>query len=294
MELPISEKCKLFDTLVGSILNYSAEVWGIHEAKDIELIHTKFCRWVLHVKKSTNLTGLYGELGRVPFFITRKIRMFNYWTKLFKLSENAIPWQIYMMLKNDADNNVSYGGHNWAFQIKRMLGELGLSYIWLQQTEITIPVNLIHQRILDSYHQSWYASINNSNRLQMYSRYKHMFQFEKYLDFITEKKFKIALTKFRLSSHDLAIERGRYENISRNERICRNCHLNTVENEYHFLLVCPLYRDLRQKYFKNYYCHWPTLNKYDDLMSKKSKQLILNLSKFVYFAMKLRNSRQTA
>ena len=52
-ELPTSEKCKLFDTLVGSILIYRAEVLGSHEAKDIELIHTKFCRWVLHVKKST-------------------------------------------------------------------------------------------------------------------------------------------------------------------------------------------------------------------------------------------------
>ena len=44
-------KCKMFDILVGSILGYGAEVWGIHEAKDIEILHTKFCRWVLNVKK---------------------------------------------------------------------------------------------------------------------------------------------------------------------------------------------------------------------------------------------------
>ena len=75
LELPVSEKCKMFDILVGSILGYSAEVWGIHEAKDIEILHTKFCRWVLNVKKSTNLPGLYGELGRVPLIIYRKISM---------------------------------------------------------------------------------------------------------------------------------------------------------------------------------------------------------------------------
>ena len=46
----MSEKCKMFDILVGSILGYGAEVWGIHEAKDIEILHTKFCRWVLYVK----------------------------------------------------------------------------------------------------------------------------------------------------------------------------------------------------------------------------------------------------
>ena len=78
IELPVSEKCKLFDTFVGSILNYSAGVWGTHDGKDIELIHTKFCRWILYVRKSTNLSGLYGELGWVPFNITRKIRVIIY------------------------------------------------------------------------------------------------------------------------------------------------------------------------------------------------------------------------
>ena len=54
--------------------------------------------------------------------------------------------------------------------------------------ESCIPFNLIKQHILDTYHQSWYASINYSNRLLMYSRYKHDFQIENYLDFITDKK----------------------------------------------------------------------------------------------------------
>ena len=42
IELPTSQKCKLFDSQVGSILNFGAEVWGSHEATDIELVHTKF------------------------------------------------------------------------------------------------------------------------------------------------------------------------------------------------------------------------------------------------------------
>ena len=100
---------------MGSILNYSAEVIGLYESKDVELIHTKFCRWILHVRKSTNLTGLYGELGRVPFIVIRKIRMINYWIKLLSLGEKTVPRKIYMMLKHDAANNISYNGANWAF-----------------------------------------------------------------------------------------------------------------------------------------------------------------------------------
>ena len=188
IDIPITEQCKLFDTLVGSILNYSSEVWGIHNAKDVEAIHSKFCRWVLNVKKSTNLSGLYGELERVPFIIQRKFNMIKYWAKLLKSSDTFLPKRIYTMLKEDADSGNTYNGSNWASHIKSMLNNLGFSYIWLHQTDITIPLNAIKQRIYDSYSQSWYAEINNSNRLITYARYKHEFAFESYLDFITEKK----------------------------------------------------------------------------------------------------------
>ena len=64
LTFPISEKCKMFDSVIGSKLNYASEVWWFHEAPDIERIHTKFCRSILGVRKSTNLDALYGELGR--------------------------------------------------------------------------------------------------------------------------------------------------------------------------------------------------------------------------------------
>ena len=288
IELTTSQKCKLFDMMVGSVLNYSAEVWGNNEAKDIEVLHTKFCRWILQVKKSTNLSGLYGELGRFPLIVYRKISMIRYWIKILSSSNTFIPKIIYNMLKTDLDNNITYNGSNWAFQIKNILDDLGFSNIWIQQNDIDIPFNLIKQRLLDTYKQSWYSTINNSNRLETYARCKHEFEMEKYLDFIKEKKFKFALTQFRLSSHNLAIERGRFENIARTERVCALCNSNLVENEYHFLLVCPLYRELRKQYLKPYFCRWPTLNKFDALMSNTNRKSLLNVAKFIYYAMNLR------
>ena len=143
---------------------------------------------MLNVKKSTNLSGLYGELGRVPFIIQRKFNMIKYRAKLLKSSDTFLPKRIYTMLKEDADSGNTYNGSNWASHIKSMLNNLGFSYIWHHQTDITIPLNAIKQRIYDSYSQSWYAEINNSNRLITYARYKHECAFESYLDFITEKK----------------------------------------------------------------------------------------------------------
>ena len=61
------------------------------------------------------------------------------------------------------------------------------------------------------------------------------------------------MSRFRLGSHHLEIENGRYNNIQRSERNCKLCTQNLVESEYHFLLCCPLYRELRTKYFKIYH-----------------------------------------
>ena len=139
------------NALESSIINYSSEVWGCHEAKDIEMVHTKFCRKILCVRQSTNVNGLYGELGRVPLYITRKVNMLRYWYKLLRLNEQALQKIVYLMLKDDTENGVTYVGANWAFQIKSILESHGLGYIWQSQNIDTVPFAFIKQRIIDTY-----------------------------------------------------------------------------------------------------------------------------------------------
>ena len=161
VELPIQQKIKLFDTLVAPILNFGAELWGMHSASDIELIYTKFLRFILRVKKSTNLSALYGELGRIPFSVYRKINMIKYWFKILQQNDTSLLKKSYFMLKEDSDTNNSYNGQNWASQIKTMLQQYGFDYVWRHQAEIEIPFQLIRQRIIDTYIQSCYSDINN-------------------------------------------------------------------------------------------------------------------------------------
>ena len=290
INLPFSQKIHLFDSIIGSTLNYSAETWGTHKAPDIEAIHTKFCRKILGVKKSTNLEALYGELNRIPMYIHRKILMIKYWITILKSSENCLLTKTYKMLKTDVDNNISSNGSNWASNIKRILDESGLSYIWNSQYTTQINLQPIKQRILDMYHQQWYTQINNSPRLDTYCLFKHSFNLETYLDTIKEPKYRLALTRLRTSSHSLSIETGRQLNTPRKNRICKNCHHNQIENEYHFILICPKYSNLRKKYIKSYFYTWPTLQKFINLFSNTSIKSINNLGKYIYHAGLLRTT----
>ena len=58
--------------------------------------------------------------------------------KLLKADNNSVIKHIYIMLRNDADNNISYNKHNWAYQIKSMLQSLGLEYLWSNQQHCDI------------------------------------------------------------------------------------------------------------------------------------------------------------
>ena len=278
-ELPFQQKIQLFDSLVSSILNYSSEVWGTHVAPDIELVHTKFCRKILNVKQSTNCDALFGELGRVPMYIHRKITMLKYWIKILNQHENSLLHKPYIILKNDADYELIYNGNNWAHNIEQIVIEHDLSFIWEHQTNIRIELEPIKFHIQQLYYERWYHSINNYPRLECYSLFKHSFEFEQYLNIIKVPKFRIALTRFTTSAHNLAIEQGRYTEQPRNLRICENCNQNIIENEFHFLLICSKYTHLRRQYLKRYYYTWPNEYKFINFLTETSATVINNLSK---------------
>ena len=75
---------------------------------------------------------------------------------------------------------------------------------------------------------------------------------EKYLFMDLNFRCRKTLANFRCSSHNLLIEKGRHQNIEREYRFCLFClerNVYSVEDEFHFFMLCPLYTDLRDKYF---------------------------------------------
>ncbi len=87
--------------------------------------------------------------------------------------------------------------------------------------------------------------------MRSYKLYKHTFGREDYLC-IKNEKHRTALTKFRISAHTLAIERGRYTRPPTpvENRICKQCTDKKVEDEHHFLLECTKYQTQRDILFQ--------------------------------------------
>ena len=64
------------------------------------------------------------------------------------------------------------------------------------------------------------------------------------------KEDRSTLCKFRISAHSLEIEKGRYYNIPRENRVCLSCKAGKVEDELHLFLSCPSNAHLRQDFKK--------------------------------------------
>ena len=65
-----------------------------------------------------------------------------------------------------------------------------------------------------------------------------------------------------------------------------------IENQYHLLLICPFYSELRNTHLPRYYRTWPTTTKFELLIITKSEIKIRNIKYFLYQAIRKRNSQQ--
>lgn len=282
VELEISDKIKLFDSMVLPILCYGSEIWGFHKSLDIERVHLKFLKKILSVRQQTSNASVYGELGRFPLFVVRQIRIIKYWYKICKTPDTLL-FRLYNM-KNDQGKFIN----SWTLNVHRLLENIGFNFLIDNNTLSLSDINCVVQRIYDIYVQNWFSELDDSNKLASYRHYKKSFELEKYISCVTNSKLDLALTRFRCSAHRLLIEEGRYRNIPRDHRTCTHCNMNLIENEYHFLLVCPKYRELRNKMLPRYFCSWPNINKFISLLSSNNTSCIKKLANYIFIANKKR------
>jgi len=78
---------------------------------------------------------------------------------------------------------------------------------------------------------------------------KNNLHYESYLDLLPSS-LRMFFCRLRLSVHPLRIQTGRYgrNRIARDQRYCLFCNSHDIEDEYHFMLICPFLEEIRKKY----------------------------------------------
>lgn len=236
---------KLFDTLVFPILSYGGVVWGplyahktnvtnfmnICNESPIEKLNTKMCKYILGVHRKSTNDAVRAELGRFPLLIAVLNNSYRYFDRMKKAPANSLV-KISCM-----DEELLSRDSSWYNSMIKLINVFNQSRSFLSDMK-------------NVYQITWSKNLNStSGKLRTYKRFKKTFSLENYIVQFP-LHLRRNLSKLRISSHNLAIETGRYgkkSNTSSDKRLCFNC--KNAESEFHFLLECDLYVNERKDYF---------------------------------------------
>ena len=185
-----------------------------------------------------------------------------------------------------------YNVFNWAYELRRIMIDLGLPYLLqsgdFPDTDTGWLTQFAKTKLTELYISSWQSEVTNSRKLRTYITFKSCFRQELYLNELKNYKHRRALSRLRLSSHHLNIETGRFYSIPEDQRICPMCNTGNIENEFHFVLVCPRYEQLRVEHIPSLYLTRRSQANFKDLMSTTDKYTLCCLSKYIYCSFEIR------
>ena len=190
------------------------------------------------------------ELGRYPLYLETILNMLKYFSRLTKI-ENCLAGEAF----NTSVNLYNENKKSWYGSIVEVMHYFNLDKNKILNNKTSLKC-YINTQLHGKYKDLWRDSLFNDNRkttsgnkLRTFRLFKDKFIKEKYLDWgnYTQRKL---ITKFRISTHNLEIEQGRYNNTPLDKRICKLCN-TVVEDEVHFLLECPRLQNKRQLYITN-------------------------------------------
>jgi hypothetical protein len=289
---------KIFDSIISPILLYNSEIWGAFINHDFrkwdqsptEKNHLKFCKTYLGVnRKATNIASR-GELGKFPLLLPILKRLMKYIIHINSLPDVSLAKQAFLISKDLYLNNKPSFYSNAIHILKTYTVQTN------DLNELELLSNSHIQSYLDiaksKYTTFWQHNLNNSSKLSFYSTFKNEYKLEDYLIAIKKQLKRTTLSKFRISCHKLRIECGRYQNITREKRICEFCESGEIEDEYHFVLSCKNNAQIRNIFIEKIQRNFAlNLECHDVLFFMSSSDSILQIefSKFIHSCFIRRN-----
>ncbi len=249
-----------FDALVKPILMYGCSVWGLESLQEkvstkilsgqkvlllSEKLELKLLKYLLAAPKGTSNIRIRSEFGRLPlrFYALSQILKFYYRVKVGCKSSLLI--NIFHALSDISLNPFS--------KILTTLVDCNM-IIHEPRSLNTIKTNVkksLHMVEITLYDQ-WDEEIIQNRKLLTFNQVKESHDCESYITNVDDRFLRKYLSMIRLSCHPLKIETGRYRNIPQHMRLCTFCDLDEVEDEFHMIMNCTLYQNLRNDFFSRY------------------------------------------
>ena len=236
---------KLYESLVEPVLFYASGIWGISDFTEIQTVQNKACRYFLGGGKCASNIALRGDMGWNSCYVKLKTEVFRLRIKLKNIGDSRILKCIHNWSKRNT--------RGWEGRVLKLSNNLNVTTV-IDDTRLSLrnALERIKSILCAKDIETWNKKLVESDKLRTYRKFKTTLGKEWYCILPLSRDHRRVLFKLRSCSLPLAIETGRYSKPKTplNERLCKFCQLNTLEDETHFLIDCELYSDLRQLLFE--------------------------------------------
>ena len=90
---------------------------------------------------------------------------------------------------------------------------------------------------------------------------------------------RIYLSKFRCRSNYMPVSKV-YKHADTYDTECKICDKNEIGDEFHYLFICPVFQEDRNRLLKEYYRKFPCRYKFIELMSTTNMKDLRKLAQF--------------
>ena len=234
---------KLYESCVCPIVDYSSGVWGFEDFQTTAALQNKAQRIFLGVHKFAPILALEGDMGWLEPRYRRWLEIIRLWNRLISLPENRLTKKIF---NNDYVKS-SQGVNNWCSKMNNICKTI-------EQTQKFIDQNWIDLKsakafLINKQESRWKRQLPLKPKLRFYIRFKESLTVESYVKYNLSPSQRSLTAQFRMGILPLEVETGRFQGNKLEERICKLCNTDSVEDEFHFLFDCPLYNDIRNDLF---------------------------------------------
>ena len=276
----------MFDCQIQPILTYGSEIWGLMVDQEcIERIHLSALKRFMGVSPKASRHLIYGETGRYPLYVNTYTRCVKFWLRLVCMEEHRYPKKAYNMLLSLQNQNYV----TWACRVRNVLFKYGFGTVWEAQGVGNIKLFLLEfkQRLTDAFRQDWHAALEAHDFFQVYSSFNQTVSIKSYLFQVRNINLRKCLARFRIGMSSLKHSYLQYRPQPSNSDSCPFC-CDELENEVHFLFVCPKYSELREELIPAKYYRHPSLFKFSLIIANENYNVIWNTSMFIHRALSLR------
>ena len=174
---------------------------------------------------------------------------------------------------------------------RQFLFENGFGYVWVNHgvCNIKMFLGMLKERLIDCHWQRYNEHVTSSERFSVYALFRcDVSIIPHYLQADINSQFKYIMTRFRFGISDIYTHSYRYRSHSENDLLCPLCK-GDKEDEYHFIMCCSFYENLREQFIPKKFYHTPSKFHFILLMSSRQDYIVRNLSLYVYKALQVRN-----